>query len=210
MLKIGLTGGVASGKSSVAADFARLGVPVLDADQIARQQTRPGSRGLAALCARLGDGILNEAGELDRARLRRRVFADAGLRKQVEAVLHPLVLAALAQQLAQADAPYCIAMVPLLIEAPAARARVDRVLVVDCEPATQLARLMSRDKVDEVTARAMLASQLDRTRRAAAGDDILMNEGGLKQLQDAVHRLHAFYIELAAQRDYRRAGLRLP
>lgn len=210
MLKVGLTGGVASGKSTVAAEFARLGVPVIDADRIARQQTEPESRGFVALGAALGDEFLDEHGKLDRARMRRRLFADAGLRRKVEAVLHPLVLEDMARELTRISAPYCVAMVPLLIEVPAARALVDRVLVVDCDDATQRARLMSRDRVDESLARAMVASQLDRGRRAAAGDDILINEGGLKQLQDAVHRLHAFYLELAAQHNYRRAGLRLP
>ena len=162
------------------------------------------------MCALLGDKILNEAGELDRARMRRLLFSDADIRRQVEAVLHPLVIDELAARMAQASAPYCVAVVPLLIEVPAARALVDRVLVVDCEETTQLTRLMSRDNENEANARAMLASQLNRRRRLAAGDDILVNEGGLKQLQDAVGRLHAFYLELAAQREYRRAGLRLP
>ncbi|MGH8399926.1 MAG: dephospho-CoA kinase, partial [Gammaproteobacteria bacterium] len=190
--------------------FARFGIVIADADLIARNLTAPGNPGLSALHAALGDSILNAGGELDRGRMRRRLFADPGLRRRVEAILHPLVIEELARQLAAAQSPYCLAIVPLLVETAAARALVDRILVVDCSEQTQLARLMSRDGENESSARAMLAAQIDRTRRLAAGDDILVNETGLAQLQDAVHQLHMFYLELAAQQDYRRAGLRLP
>lgn len=210
MLKIGLTGGIASGKSTVASTFADIGVPVVDADAISRQLTAPGEAGLLSLQKALGNAILDPEGRLDRNRLRQRIFADPALRRQVESILHPLVLKELARQLAAASGPYVIAVVPLLAESPQARALVDRVLVTDCSDQLQLARLMSRDRETESSARAILAAQADRTRRLAAGDDILVNEDGLTQLQDAVHRLHAFYLELAAQRDYRRAGLRLP
>lgn len=211
MLKVGLTGGVASGKSSVAAEFARLGIPIADADVIARELTAPGQVGLVTLQGILGTGILDAAGALERGRLRQRLFADAGLRKQVEAALHPLILAELTRQLNNTEAAYCVAVVPLLVETPDARALVDRVLVVDCSEPRQLARLMSRDGESEAGARAMLAAQASRSQRLAAGDDILVNdEDGLARLQAAALRLHAFYLELAAQRDYRRAGLRLP
>ncbi|MGH8372653.1 MAG: dephospho-CoA kinase [Gammaproteobacteria bacterium] len=210
MLKVGITGGVASGKSTVAREFARLGVRIADADQIAKELTSPGSSGLSALCAALGNDILNPEGGLDRGRMRRRLFSDDMLRKRVESILHPLVIEELSRQLAAAQGPYCMAVVPLLVESSAARALVDRVLVVDCTEQMQLSRLMSRDKETESSARAMLAAQADRTRRLAAGDDILVNQDGLRQLQDAVHRLHAFYLELAAQQDYGRGGLRLP
>lgn len=210
MLKVGLTGGVATGKSTVAAEFARLDVPVADADLIARELTAPGKPGLTALCAALGDEILDSSGQLDRRRLRRQLFSDALLRKRIESILHPLVLEELGRQLAAANGPYCIAVVPLLVESAAARALVDRVLVVDCPEQLQLSRLMSRDGETGSSARAMLAAQATRTRRLASGDDILVNEGGLTQLRDAVQRLHAFYLDIAAQRDYRRAGLRLP
>lgn len=210
MLKVGLTGGIASGKSTVAGTFADLGVPVVDADVVSRQLTAPEAAGLLALQRVLGREILDPEGRLDRSRMRRRIFADPALRRQVEAILHPLVLEELARQLSAATGPYAIAVVPLLAESPQARALVDRVLVTDCSEQLQLSRLMSRDGETESSARAMLAAQADRARRLAAGDDILVNEDGLTQLQDAVHRLHAFYLELAAQRDYRRAGLRLP
>lgn len=210
MLKVGLTGGIASGKSTVATAFARLGVPVIDADAIARTVTARGQPGLSALRAELGDGILDEQGLLDRTRLRQLIFTDAALRKRVETILHPLIISELSQQLAKISGPYCLAMVPLLIESPKARALVDRVLVVDCSEDIQITRLMLRDGETEPHARAMLAAQTARTRRVTAGDDILVNEDGLAQLQDAVQRLHAFYLELSAQRDYHRSGLRLP
>lgn len=210
MLKVGVTGGIASGKSTLAKQFAGFGIVIADADLIARNLTASGNPGLSALRAALGDSILNAEGELDRARMRRRLFADAELRKRIEVILHPLVIEELARQLAAAQGPYCLAVVPLLAETAAARALVDRILVVDCSEQTQLARLMSRDGENESSARAMLAAQLDRTRRLAAGDDILVNETGLAPLQDAVRQLHTFYLELAAQQDYRRAGLRLP
>jgi dephospho-CoA kinase len=210
MLKVGLTGGVASGKSTVAAEFARLGVPVVDADRIAHELTAPGKPGLSALRTTLGDEILDPRGNLDRGRMRRRLFSDAVLRKRVEALLHPLIIEALARELDTAQGAYCVAVIPLLVESSAARALMDRVLVVDCSEQVQMTRLMSRDGENEAGAHAMLAAQADRTRRLAAGDDILVNEDGLAQLQNAVHRLHAFYLEIAAQQDYRRAGLRLP
>lgn len=210
MLKIGLTGGVASGKSTVATEFARLGIPVVDADLVARELTAPGNPGLAALCAALGNEILDPQGNLDRGRMRRRLFSDEVLRNRVETLLHPLIIKELARKLDAASGPYCIAVVPLLAESSGARALVDRVLVVDCSEQLQSTRLMSRDGENEAGARAMLAAQTDRTRRLAAGDDILVNEDGLAQLQAAVQQLHAFYLEIATQQDYRRAGLRLP
>ncbi|HET7921200.1 MAG TPA: dephospho-CoA kinase [Gammaproteobacteria bacterium] len=210
MLKVGLTGGIASGKSTVAAAFARLGVPVVDADAISHALTAPGQAGLAALHAALGDAVLDAQGSLDRARLRHRLFNDPALRARVQALLHPLIIAELARQLEAATGPYGLAVVPLLVETPAARSLMDRVLVVDCPEQLQLSRLMLRDNENEADARAMLAAQSDRARRLVAGDDILVNAGGLTQLRAAVERLHAFYLELAAQRDYRRAGLRLP
>ena len=210
MLKVGLTGGIASGKSRAAAEFARLGVPIVDADAVSRELTLSGKPGLDALVAALGTGILDAQGRLDRAALRSRMFADAGLRRQVEAALHPLVVDGLKAGLAAARGAYVIASVPLLLEVPAARALVDRVLVVDCAEDTQIARLMSRDGDSESQARAILAAQMPRDARVAAADDILSNAGDLAALSAAVERLHGFYLELAANGDYRRRGRTLP
>jgi len=210
MLKVGLTGGIASGKSRVASVFAGLGVPIVDADALSRDLTAPGQPGLHALISALGKGILDAQGRLDRPQLRRRVFADAGLRRQVEAILHPLVMAALKARLDRADAPYAVAAIPLLAEVPATRALVDRVLVVDCPEGLQLARLMSRDGGTEAQANAMLAAQAPRSARLAMADDILSNAGDLAALDAAVGRLHGFYLELAAGGDFRRRGMTLP
>ena len=210
MLKIGLTGGIASGKSRVSAAFALLGVPVVDADALSRELTLPGAAGLDALIKTLGKDILDRQGRLDRAALRTRLFADAALRHRVEAALHPLVTEGLRAGLAAAQGAYAIASVPLLVEVPATRALVDRVLVVDCPEALQLARLMSRDGDTRTQAEAILAAQVPRDARLAAADDILSNAGDPAALDAAVGRLHGFYLELAASGDFRRRGKTLP
>ena len=210
MLKVGLTGGIASGKTRVAQAFERLGAAVVDADVLSRELTAPGQPGLAALVGLLGPGILDPAGHLDRKALRQRLFSDALLRRRVEQALHPLVLERLQARLQGLEAPYSLAVVPLLVEVPAVRALVDRVLLVDCSEDLQITRLMSRDGESESQARAILAAQAPRAARRAAADDILLNEGDTAALEQAVARLHGYYLELAAQGDFHRAGLRLP
>jgi dephospho-CoA kinase len=197
MLKVGLTGGIASGKSEAATTFARLGAPLVDADAIARELTASGQPGLRQLVASLGEKILDPHGHLDRRRLRQQLFTDAALRARVEAILHPLVIQRLKTALGGFQAAYVIAVVPLLVEAPTVRVLVDRVLVVDCPESLQLARLMSRDGETEAAARAILAAQASRTRRLAAGDDILINSGNLDELTLGVARLHRFYLDIA-------------
>jgi dephospho-CoA kinase len=210
MFKLGLTGGIASGKSTVAGEFSRFGVPVVDADVLARELTSPGCRGLTQLVAELGDQILDPRGQLDRARLRQRLFADTTLRTRVERILHPLVIQRLEDRLAATTAPYAIAVIPLLVENSKARALVDRVLVVDCPEMVQLARLMSRDGESAESAQAMLAAQADRQRRLAAGDDILTNDGGVAELGDSVHALHGLYLDISKHPTRPHAGVRLP
>jgi dephospho-CoA kinase len=210
MLKVGLTGGIASGKSLVEREFAALGVPVADADVISRELTRPGGAGLRALVEALGPGILGPGGSLDRRRLRQQIFANPGLRQRVEHLLHPLILQGLKTTLDGCTAPYALAVVPLLTEVPAARVLVDRVLLVDCSEALQLSRLMSRDHLDEVAARAILAAQATRSERMRAADDILLNEGDVGALREYVARLHGFYLDLATAGATARPGLRLP
>ena len=210
MLKVGLTGGIASGKSLAAAEFARLGVPVVDADALSRELTAPGQPGLKALVQALGQGILDTQGSLDRGALRRRLFADPAVRTRVDGALHPLILEALKARLAALRAPYAVAVIPLLTEVPASRALVDRVLVVDCPEELQVNRLMSRDGETEAEARAILAAQAPRAARLKAASDILLNAGDKAALTGAVTRLHGFYLELAAQGDLQRTGLRLP
>ena len=210
MLKVGLTGGIASGKSQVASVFERLGVTVCDADRISHALTGQGQPGLTALVQALGQGVLDAQGGLDRGALRRRIFAEPALRRQVEAILHPLVLSTLKAQLAAAPGPYAVAVIPLLAESPPSQALVDRVLVVDCPEELQITRLMSRDGSTAAEAQAVLAAQAPRDVRLAIADDILLNANDLAALDAAVGRLHGFYRELAAQGDPGRPGLRLP
>lgn len=210
MLKVGLTGGIASGKSHAASVFARLGVPVSDADRISHTLTAPGQPGLAALVQALGKDILDSQEALDRPALRRRIFTDSGLRKQVEGILHPLVIGTLKAELEAAQGPYALAVIPLLAESTPSQALVDRILVVDCPEELQVARLMSRDGSTETEARAILAAQAPRTARLAMADDILLNASDLAALDAAVERLHGFYRELAARGDLGRPGVRLP
>lgn len=210
MLKVGLTGGIASGKSWVEREFAALGVPVADADTISHELTAQGGAGLQTLVETLGAGILTPDGGLDRRHLRERLFADQPLRRRVEGLLHPLILDRLKARLDGFRAPYALAVIPLLTESPASRALVDRVLLVDCSEQTQILRLMSRDRETDSQARAIIAAQAPRAARLAAADDILLNEGDEALLREHVSHLHRFYLELAATGDPRRAGLRLP
>lgn len=210
MLKVGLTGGIGSGKSAVADAFMRRDIPVADADRISRSLTGPGQPGLTALEKALGKDILDPQGHLDRPSLRRRIFRDAALRHRVEAALHPLIVAGLGRELAATQGPYAIATIPLLAEMPSLQCLVNRILVVDCPEELQVSRLMSRDGDTPGEARAILAAQASRDVRLAIADDILLNAGDLAGLDAAVGRLDGFYRELAAQGDLERPGLRLP
>jgi dephospho-CoA kinase len=193
---LGLTGGVASGKSTVAAQFARLGVPVIDLDQVAREVVAPGSALLEEVFRRFGQDLRQPDGQLDRRALRARVFADAAQRRQLEALLHPAIRARTAELLAAAPGPYQIVVIPLLAES-AERDRYDRVLVVDCDPAIQRARLASRDGIGAAQVEAMIAAQATRTQRLALADDVLVNDGGLDSLVARVGALHRQYLGLA-------------
>lgn len=207
--RVGLTGGIASGKSTVAALFAARGVPVVDLDQVARELVEPGEPGHAAVVAAFGPEVLDAAGGLDRAAMRRRVFADPALRRRLEDLLHPLILVAAETRSRQAGGTWQVLVVPLLVEA-ALTDWVDRVLVVDAPREVQLARLLARDAEDEATARAILAAQADRATRLAAADDVIVNVGPREALAEAVAVLAAAYADMAASRDYRRPAIRLP
>jgi len=199
VLKIGLTGGIASGKSEAARRFAALRVPVIDADQLAREAVAPGTAGLQAIVTEFGEEVLRSDGTLDRRALRDRVFADAASRRRLEAIVHPRVRALLDARLDAAEAPYVLVMAPLLVESGLAR-EMDRVLVVDVPEATQLQRLTARDGESEVGARRILAAQARRSERLEAADDVIVNDADLAELDAAVQRLHRRYLELAAGR----------
>ena len=197
---VGLTGGVASGKSTVAALFSERGVPVLDTDQIARDVVEPGQPALEEVVTCFGPRALNPAGRLDRAWLRQQVFSDSDLRRRLEAILHPRIRAELARRSVAAGGPYQLWVIPLLIEG-GGQDRVDRVLLVDCPTDTQLQRLLARDGGDPATARAMLEAQAGREQRRAVADDLIDNTGSPDALREAVEALHVRYLSMAGARE---------
>ena len=199
MLGVGLTGGIAAGKSTATAFFQERGVPVIDADEVARDVVAAGTPGLAAVAAAFGSQILQADGTLDRRRLRERVFADPAERQRLEAILHPLIEAEIRSRLRQVAGPYCILAVPLLIESPRLRALVHRILVIDVPVEVQLARLMQRDRMSAEQCRAILAAQASRARRLEAADDVVDNATDIVALTHQLESVHARYLELAGQ-----------
>jgi dephospho-CoA kinase len=195
-LRIGLTGGIASGKSTVAQRFTELGVPVIDADVAARAVVAPGTPGLAGVIERFGPSVLAQNGELDRRALRDLIFSNPGARRDLESILHPLIRADMERIADHAVGPYIVMAIPLLIEGGPSD-RVDRILVVDVDEAVQLRRVMERDGCTAEQARAILASQSNRSARLAAADDVLQNAGTVTDLRQAVDRLHERYLRLA-------------
>lgn len=198
---VALTGGIASGKSAVARRFEALGIAVYDADVAAREVVKPGSEGLAAIVQAFGSGVLDAQGQLDRAAMRRRVFADDMARRQLEAITHPRVRAWLRERAAADAGPYCILAIPLLAENLAHYRWVDRILVVDAPESAQLERLVRRDGIDEALARRMIERQASRGERLALADDLIENHGEEAALDAAVTALHQRYLTLARNRD---------
>ena len=196
---IGLTGGIASGKSALEKAFAAHGIVVADADQLAREVAAPGEPALAAVVERFGRDVLQADGQLDRAALRVRVFGDPGQRRALEAILHPAIRARLEAICRAAPGPYAIATVPLLTEGGgrAAYPWLHRILVVDTPAAVQKARLMQRDGIDATLADQMMAAQASRAERLALADDIVVNDGDIHHLQHAADALHLRYLALA-------------
>jgi len=197
---VGLTGGIASGKSAVARAFAAHGVHVADADVAARAAVAVGSPGLAAVVAAFGAGVLDASGALDRAAMRRRIFDDADAKRALEAIVHPRVRAALQAECAAAAGPYAVADIPLLAEAGGRSAYpwLDRILVVDAPVDAQRARLLARDGIDAALADRMIAAQATRAQRLALADDVLANNGTLADLAARVADLDRRYRTLAA------------
>jgi dephospho-CoA kinase len=198
-LRIGLTGGIASGKSTVADIFSGLGAPVIDTDIVAREVVEPGEPALGQIQHEFGNTVIADDGTLDRARLRQIVFADDDARRRLEGILHPVIQTETMRQAHAAGGDYQIIVVPLLVESPI-RTFVDRVLVVDCPEATQIARLMARDAESEGQARRMLAAQASREERLAIADDVVENSGDLAATLGQIHTLHEKYLALANAR----------
>ncbi len=198
MLVIGLTGGIGSGKTTVAQRFSAHGVPVLDADRMAHELVRPGTPALAGIAEAFGPDLLDAEGALDRARLRRIVLQDAERRRCLEALLHPLVRAALEQRLEALDAPYCILSVPLLVESRMTDL-VDRVLVVDLPEGLQYRRALARGGLSATEVESIMAAQAGRGRRLAAAHDVIANDADYDKLYRQVDELHRNYSLLAEQ-----------
>lgn len=200
MLRIGLTGGIGSGKSTVAELFARLGVPVIDTDAIAHALARPDTEAGREILAAFGREILDASGGIDRRRLAARVFADPAERKRLEAILHPRIRAETARRLRELAAPYVVVVVPLLIEAGFTDL-VDRILVVDCDEQTAIRRAAARSQRSEEEIRAIARAQLGRAERLAHAHDVIVNDAGLDHLAREVEKLHRRYLALAARSD---------
>ncbi len=205
MLVIGLTGGIAAGKSTATAFFQDRGVPVIDADEVARDVVDAGTAGLAAVTEAFGPQILQADGTLDRRRLRELVFSDPAQRHRLEAILHPLINSRIRARLQQVTGPYCILAVPLLIESANLRALVSRVLVIDVPEDVQLARLMQRDRMSAEQCHAMLAAQASRAQRLEGADDVVDNATDITALTRQLESVHARYLELAGH-----AGIHAP
>lgn len=202
-MRVGLTGGIASGKTSVAELFAQRGAVVIDTDQISRDVVAPGQPALERIVSTFGPEVLAPDGTLDRRRMRALVFMDlTDGRQRLEEILHPVILEEMERRSAAAGGPYQILVIPLLLEKKLTH-RVDRVLVVDAPEATRVARLVARDRIVEAQAYAMLSVQASREQRVAAADDVITNDADPAALVPQVDRLHAKYLALAAASGWR-------
>jgi len=197
---VGLTGGIGCGKSTVADRFAQLGAEVIDTDAIAHELTAPNGAAMAAIVAEFGAEMATPAGALDRAAMRARVFADPAARRKLEAILHPMIRAESMRSVQAASGFYTVLVVPLLVEHLAAyRTLLNRIMVVDCDEAQQLARTAARPGLDIKLAKAILSAQSTQASRVAIADDLINNRNDLTSLNEQVERLHVMYLKLAAQ-----------
>jgi dephospho-CoA kinase len=202
--RVGLTGGIASGKTTVANLFAALGVAIVDTDVLAREVVAPGSPLLPRIAEHFGTGVLAVDGSLDRRALRKRVFASEAERRWLEQLTHPAIRELTDARSAAASGPYVIVAIPLLVETRGGE-RFSRVLVVDCDPELQIARLQARDGITRAAAEKMLAAQVSRAERLSAADDVIHNDGDIARLRDQVETLHRAYVAAASMDGNRRA-----
>ena len=196
MLVIGLTGGIGSGKSTVARLFAERGIPIIDADLLAREVSRPGTPAFAAIVNHFGKEILLANGDLDRAQLRHLIFTDTKQRLWLEDLVHPLIRDKIEQQIAQLKAPYCVAVIPLLLEVKP-YPFIDRILVVDAAESLQLQRAAARDQSNAAEIEAIVKSQINRQHRLAQAHDVIVNDGSVADLVPQVESLHQQYLAIA-------------
>jgi dephospho-CoA kinase len=199
MLKIGLTGGIGSGKTSVSDIFSELGVPVIDTDLVARQLTARDGAALPEIRSAWGESVMRPDGELDRDALRHRIFAAPEERRRLEAILHPLIRRQVVAELASLNAPYVVVVIPLLVETGNYRELLDRVLVVDCPESLQLERVRARSGLSAEEVSAIFSAQVDRASRIVAADDVIVNDSDSRSLRDLVLSLDAKYREIAGR-----------
>jgi dephospho-CoA kinase len=197
MLRIGLTGGIGCGKSTVCEIFHELEVPIIDTDSIARELVAPGTAALQKIAQLFGTQVLLEDGSLDRQQMRELVFANANKREQLEDILHPLIRQEMARQITLLNSPYVILAIPLLLE-KGWQQQLDRVLVVDCSEVQQRQRAGERDGSAAQTIERIIASQIPRAARVAAADDLIDNSGSRESLQEQIEKLHRHYLALSA------------
>ncbi|HXZ94163.1 MAG TPA: dephospho-CoA kinase [Burkholderiales bacterium] len=194
---VGLTGGIGSGKSAAAEEFARLGAAVVDTDAIAHELTAPGGAAIEGIRRLFGDACIDASGAMDRRKVRQLVFDDPAARKRLEGLLHPMIREESERRIAAATGPYVVQVVPLLVESGDYRSRVDRVLVVDCPEQTQLARVSARSGLSGEEVRRIIAAQIPRGQRLAAADDVIDNSGTLEDLCRQVGELHRRYLAMS-------------
>jgi dephospho-CoA kinase len=190
---VGLTGGIGSGKTTVADMLEARGAGIVDTDRIAHQLTAPGGAAIPAIRAQFGEAFLTADGAMDRVKVREHVFAEPAAKKRLEAILHPLIRIETERTAASTEGLYLVFVVPLLVESGAWKERVSRVLVVDCPEQLQIMRVMMRSGLSEAQVRAIMATQVPRKVRLEAADDVVINDGDRSALEAQVERLHAFY-----------------
>lgn len=205
-LIVGVTGGIGSGKTTVADRFGELGVTLVDADAIAHEITGPDGAAMPALIAHFGPGIVAADGRMDRAAMRARVFGDDAARRQLEAILHPRIRELTESRIRAATGPYVMTVVPLLVEGGNWKQRSDRVLVVDVPEAVQIERVIRRNGLPREQVEAIMAAQATRAQRLAAADDVVDNSGDPSTLGPRIEALHAAYLALARDKAARRTG----
>lgn len=197
---VGLTGGIGSGKSTVAELFVAEGVVLVDTDAIAHELTAPGGEAMPALIAGFGQDIVDARGALDRAAMRSRVFADPSVKARLEGVLHPMIRRLATARCREAASPYVVLAVPLLVESGNYRERCDRILVVDCPEAVQVERVVARNGMAASAVEAIMAAQATREQRLAAADDVVINDADVTKLYGQVSALHLKYLALSAEK----------
>lgn len=198
MLRIGLTGGICSGKTTVADEFAKHNVPVIDADRIAHELVNPGMPALKTIIKTFGEDLLDDNGYLKRDQLRKRVFSEDEKRKELESILHPLILKKMESRIETIQARYCILVIPLLIETHLTE-WVDRVLVIDTSKEVQIQRIRKRDKLDKDEIQHVLNAQCSQELRLQAADEIITNEGSFEDLAYQVTQLHEKFLQISIQ-----------